>query len=414
MRLRLLRPVRWLVEWRTALLLGLQTIGAYGVVLYAIGVLVGPIEADTGWSTGALSGAFAAGMLLAGVVAIGAGYALDRAGSRPVFVGALVGGAALLVLASWATTAAAFIIAWGLGAALIGGGLYYPMTMATLSRLYPERRAEALSILTLLGALASPIFYPLAGWLVETLGWREAIRALVAVMVLLVLPGALLAHAPPARRHEAASPQPTPIRHVLREARVLRLLLAVGLASAATSALLLHQVPAMQATGLSLTAASGFAGARGFLQIPGRLVLARLTSSFGLRGTATLAYATGTLGAGALCLALAGGPAVTLAAVFALAAGLAAGLLSPIHGLLATETYGEERLGTLSGVQQFVASVAGAAGPWLSGALVDRTDGYLLPMLVPLIALAGAIAALTPLRRDGRLEATRAAPPRSS
>ena len=389
----LLRPIGWLIEWRAAVLLGLATIGAYGVVLYAIGVLVAPIEADTGWSTGALSGAFAIGVLLSGVVAIGAGYALDRAGSRVVFVGALGGGAALLTLASLATSAADFIAAWGLGAALVGGGLYYPMTMATLSRLYPERRAAALSILTLLGALASPIFYPLAGWLTEAYGWREAMRALVMVMVVLVLPGALLAGARPALRPAARVPGPS-VRAVLREARVLRLLLAVGLASAATSALLLHQVPAMQAAGLTLTAASGMAGARGLLQIPGRLVLAQLTSRFGLRGTAVLAYGTGAAGAGALCLALAGGPPVALTGVFALTAGLAVGLLSPVHGLLAADAYGEERLGTLSGVQQFVASVAGAAGPWLSGVLVDRTGGYLLPMLVPLVALLGAIVVL--------------------
>lgn len=107
-----------------------------------------------------------------------------------------------------------------------------------------------------------------------------------------------------------------------------------------------------------------------------------------------MAYGSGAVGAAAVCLALTGGPALPLAAVFVVAAGLAVGLLSPVHGLLAAETYGEERLGTLSGVQQFVASVAGAAGPWLSGVLVDTTEGYLVPMLVPLVALLGAITAL--------------------
>jgi MFS family permease len=391
-----LRPLRWLVRWRAAVLLGLLTIGAYGVAQYAIGVLIAPIAADTGWSTGALSGAFAAGVLLSGVVAIGAGYALDRVGSRPVFLLALVGGAALLMLASLSMSAPAFITTWGLGAALIGGGLYYPMTMATLSRIYPEQRAAALSILTLLGAVASPIFYPLTGWLLGTLGWRETVQALVLVMLVLALPGALTAHARRAAvQHQSDRPSPrSMIIEALRDPPILRLLLAVGLASAATSTLHLHQVPAMQAAGLSLAAASGFAGARGFLQIPGRVVLVALTSRRGLSGSAVIAYGSGALGAGALWLALNGGPPVALAAVFAVTAGFAVGLLSPVHGLLAAETYGEERLGTLSGVQQFVASVAGAAGPWLSGMLVDATGGYLWPALVPLLALLGAIIAL--------------------
>lgn len=388
------RGARWLVEWHPAVLLGLVTIGAYGVVLYAIGVLVGPIHEDTGWSTGRLSSAFATGVLLSGATAVVAGWALDRVGSRPVFVLTLALGASSLALASKATDAASFIALWGVGAALIAGGLYYPMTMATLSRLYPERRAQALSILTLLGALASPIFYPLAGWLVDQLGWRLAIRALVGTMVALVLPGAWLTHVRP-----SAIPTPrgvrAPLLEVLRDPSLIRLLMAVGLASAASSAMLLHQVPAMQATGLSLAVASSFAGARGFLQIPGRLVLDRLVARFGLRGTAALAYGTGGLGAAALCLALLGAPPIALAALFALTAGFAVGLLSPVHGLLAASTYEDERLGTLSGVQQFVASIAGATGPWLSGLLVDASGGYLLPMAVPLVALSGAVLAIT-------------------
>lgn len=399
------RGLRWLIEWRPAVLLGFATIGAYGVVLYAIGVLVAPIHADTGWSTGQLSSAFAIGVLVSGLIAVGAGTALDRVGSRPVLLTALLASSLALGLSSVATTAGAFIASWGLGAALVGGGLYYPMTMATLSRLYPERRPAALSVLTLLGALASPIFYPLAGWLVEAFGWREAVRVLVLTMFVLVLPGALFAHAAPVSARVRQAPR-APLLEVLRDIALLRLLLAVGLASAATSALLLHQVPAMQASGLSIALASGFAGARGFLQIPARLVLDQLVARFGLRGTATLAYGTGAVGAASMCLALAGGPPLILAATFALAAGLAIGLLSPVHGLLAAATYEDARLGTLSGVQQFVASVAGAAGPWLSGVLVDASGGYLLPMVVPLAALLGAIVALAS-QADAREVVTR-------
>lgn len=388
------RGARWLIEWHPAVLLGFVTIGAYGVVLYAIGVLLAPIHEDTGWSTGRLSSAFAFGVLVSGVTAILAGWALDRVGSRPVFLAGLGFGAASLWLASTAASAGSFIVLWGAGAALTAGGLYYPMTMATLARLYPEQRAQALSILTLLGALASPIFYPITGWLVDEFGWRLAIRVLVVTMIILVLPGALLAHARPVAAPAVRGAR-APLFEVLRDPSLIRLLTAVGLASAASSAMLLHQVPAMQASGLSLAFASSFAGARGFLQIPGRLVLDRLVSRLGLRGTAALAYGTGAIGAAALCVALLGGPPLALAAVFALAAGFAVGLLSPVHGLLAASTYDDERLGTLSGVQQFVASVAGASGPWLSGVLVDASGGYMLPMAVPVVALTGAVIAIT-------------------
>jgi MFS family permease len=173
---------------------------------------------------------------------------------------------------------------------------------------------------------------------------------------------------------------------------VLRLLAAVGCASFASNALILHQVPALQAAGLSLAAASGYAGARGVLQITGRVGLDWLVRRLGLRGVAALAYAAGALGAGACCLALLGGPVHLLAALFALAAGFSIGLLSPTHGLLAAETYEDARLGTLSGMQQAVTSVAGAAGGWLTGLLVDSSGGYLQPMAAPAVAMLAAAA----------------------
>ena len=59
-----------------------------------------------------------------------------------------------------------------------------------------ERRAQALSVLTLIGALAAPLFSPLAAALVDALGWRIAIRALVLVAALCILPAARFVDAP--------------------------------------------------------------------------------------------------------------------------------------------------------------------------------------------------------------------------
>ena len=70
------------------------------------------------------------------------------------------------------------------------------------------------------------------------------------------------------------------------------------------------------------------------------------------------------------------GPAGVFALGFAVTAGFSIGLLSPLHGLLAVEVYGEGQLGQLSGVQQMLAAVAGAASPWLAGLAVDITGGY--------------------------------------
>ena len=94
------RAIAALQHWRVAILLGLATIGAYGTASYSIGVLIAPIGRETGWSTASLSAAFSIGVLGAGVVAVGVGRSLDRAGSRPAFLLTLAAGAALLFVAA--------------------------------------------------------------------------------------------------------------------------------------------------------------------------------------------------------------------------------------------------------------------------------------------------------------------------
>jgi MFS family permease len=397
------RGIAALQDWRVAILLGLATIGSYGVASYSIGVLIAPITRDTGWSTASLSAAYATGILGGGAAAFLVGRSLDRTGSRPAFLVTLAAGTVLLFASASATHPAVFALAWGLGSAAIAGGWFYQATMPATARSYPARRAEAFQVLTLLGALASPIFYPLGGVLIEAFGWRTAIRLLVLLMVVLVLPAAIFVNAPPAPPRDRASTGPRPsLRAAIGRPEVWRALLAMALIGAAANSIILHQVPAMQAAGLSLAAASGYGGARGFMQIPARLVLTPLVRRLGVRHALVVGYAAGAVGAAALLGATVLGFAPAFSVLFAVACGFWVGLLSPLHGLFAIEVYGEERLGTLSGVQQVVVSLAGAAAPWAAGWLVDVSGGYTVPLLGVLAAQGLAIAALWWQRRAPR------------
>src|SRR5690606_64881 len=96
------------------------------------------------------------------------------------------------------------------------GGWYYQATMPATARLYPERRAAAFSVLTLLGALASPIFYPIAGALAEAYGWRDAVRVLVLLLLVLALPAALAVNSPPAARGGATAGLASGVREAIR------------------------------------------------------------------------------------------------------------------------------------------------------------------------------------------------------
>ena len=367
--------IRQPAKWLPAILLGLATIGAYGTAYYSIGVLIPVIHEDTGWSTGALSGGYSLGVLAQGLCALIAGRIFDRRGAFQVLLPSIVAGSALLLLASMAKEPWQFVAAWAAGGAVIGGGLYYNLSMPMIARLYPQDRPAALSVLTLLGALASPIFYPVAGWMIDLWGWRGALQGLVTLMAVCVAPAALFVRAPASIELRAGAVR-APLLQALAQPETRRLLLVLALASMASSSFILHQVPAMAAAGLSLTTAASFAGIRGAFQIPGRLLLTPLTTRFGVRDTIIICYALATTAALALLVAILGASAYLTAAYFCAIGGMSLGLLSPLNGLFQAEVFGDERLGTLSGVAVIVGSLAGATGGFVSGVLVDLTGGY--------------------------------------
>jgi predicted MFS family arabinose efflux permease len=381
--------LRRLARWWPAVLLGLATIGAYGTAYYAIGVLIPVISAETGWRSGLLSTGFSLGVLGQGAVALYFGHVFDRRGSGPVMLPALFVGTALLLAASLARTPWQFVLAWALGGAAIGGGLYYNVTMPMTARLFPRHRATAFSVLTLLGALASPIFYPLTALVVDLWGWRGGLQALIATTVLCVGPAALCIRAPAAATATGGGDGGS-LGAALRRPAIYRVLVVFALAGLANSAVLLYQVSVLQAAGLSLAAASGFAGARGGFQIPGRLLLTPLTSRFGVRGAIGGCYALAGTATLALLLALGGHAPTICAFYYAAIGGMALGLLSPLNGLFQAEVYGDARLGTLNGVSVIVSSIAAAAGAWLAGLAVDATGSY-----VPMVAAATLLQALT-------------------
>ena len=386
--------------WRMqVVLLGLVTIGAFGLVLYGFGAFVAPIRDDTGWSNAAISAAFAIATVVGGVLALGTGRMLDRVGAQPVMLVTLTAGSVLLAASSYASQAWQFVAAWGAGGAIVSAGLYYNATMAVTARITSVAdRPRAYTWLTVIGGLASPIAFPLAGVLVEAWGWRVAVRAMVGFMIACTIPALIWVRGD--RRVLAAS-SPTDdgeraggfadVRSALRSRLVRRWLLASSAAMAGLVAIQVHHVGAIEATGVSIGLASTMAGIRGLLSLPGRAAAASATARVGVVNALRLTYVTMTVGT--LALVAAGGLAWVWA--FVVLTGVAFGSVSPLQGLYSAELYGQRRIGTLLGMQQVVVGAASAIGPLALGFAIDATDGY-TAMLV--IAAALQVVALLSFR----------------
>lgn len=384
------------------------SIVAFGSWLYGFGVLVEPIREATGWAESTLTTTYGASLLLTGVGAAAAGHVIDRRGGRVLFLVCGIVAAGTLVGASLADEAWLFAVLAALAGGAIGAGGYYPATQAVIGRLTPGSHERSMTALTLWGAFASPVFLPLLGPVVLALGWRPTFRVLALVVGLafvvagLVVPvergvvaGGAEGDDPDASGAAPPRHRESPLASMRRTARrpaVRRLYLAGFAMGAGTSLLLLYQVPAMVAAGLSLATASSFAGARGVVQLAGRIplpaVLRRTGSYRAIRGALVLTAV------GAAILPFAG--TLPVAIVFTAIAGVAIGALAPLEGIYAADVTDREVLGTTLGVFSLLRGAGAAAGPVLGGALVDGFGSRGPALALAATALLLAVLTLRP------------------
>ncbi len=371
------------------LVLGLLSIVAFGSWFYGYGVLVEPIRVDTGWSEGLLGATYGASLLVTGVAGTAVGHALDARGSRTTFLLLAATSTMALLAASLATSPVAFAVLAATGGGLVGAGGYYNATSAVMARLVPHERAHGITVLTLFGAFASPVFLPLIGWVVTRVGWRPTLRGLaVAVGVAYLLAGLGV---PDVRPDETERP---PLRRALREAAAgparRAIVVAVTVAGATTALLLVQQVPAMAEAGMALATASAFAGARGLLQLGGRLPLAPVVLRFGGRRTLRGAYLLTAVGA----LLLVGAGGLLQAGAYAVVAGVGIGAMSAVESIHAAHVYEGPSMGAHLGALGMLRGVGGAIGPTVGGIAVDLTGSRTVPLVLCAVGAVAAAAVL--------------------
>ena len=91
------RPQR---GWVLVATLAVTETTSYGVLAYAFGVFLLPMQDDLGWSRTALTGAYAVAVIVSGVVAIPVGRWLDRHGARALMTAGSA--TAVLLVLAWA------------------------------------------------------------------------------------------------------------------------------------------------------------------------------------------------------------------------------------------------------------------------------------------------------------------------
>jgi MFS family permease len=377
--------------WAIVAALGVTETVSWGVLYYAFAVFLVPMRRELGWSPAELSGGFSAALLVSALAGVLVGRWLDRRGPRGVMTAGSVL-AALLVLAwSRVESLAGFYAVW-LGIGAVMAAVLYEPAFTTVTKWFDRDRRRALTALTLVAALASFIFSPLSGWLIEALGWREALVVLAAVLGAVTIPlHALILRTPPPA---PAASEPVPALAEAEAERALRsrafwlLAAAFTLGALTTSAMGVHLVSYLVEQGHAATLAATAAGLVGLFQIPGRLLFAGVARALPPRLVLPAVFLPG-----ALAVALLGATTAAVAVLVAvLGLGMSNGMATLARATTVGDVYGAGRYGSLAGVIAAGNTGARAAAPIGAALLLGLTGAW--PVVLGALALCSALAGL--------------------
>src|SRR5438874_4390995 len=160
--------------------IALTTAGAVGIP----GALILPLGREFGWDTAEISGALALRFLLFGLMAPFAAALIERHGVRRVVLCAV----ALIILGLGGALAMhrvwQLVLSWGVVVGIGTGLTAFVLSAIVANRWFAAQRGLVLGLLTASSATGQLVFLPLAASLAEDWGWRAALVALVAGLVL--------------------------------------------------------------------------------------------------------------------------------------------------------------------------------------------------------------------------------------
>lgn len=366
---------------------------SWGAMFYAFAIVLEPMTVEFAASRTRLSATYGFGLLIMGLAAWPVGILIDRGWTREVMTAGSFLAALGLVLQAQANSLTTLYLAWGLTGVAMAATLYEP-AFAAMIRAYPRSYRSKITVLTLLGGLASTVFWPLTASLTTQFGWRDALLVLAALQVLICAPIHWLVLPPTDPAVQAATDQHrTPALQLARTKLFLNLTISFSthlLIMAAVAALLVTMLDTM---GLSHQTTLTIVACIGPMQVAGRVLLL-VTERRGPSHTATVIV----LWLPALALALfawlslVDAPAWVLLAFLAAACyGAGNGMLTIIKGTAVAEMVGPQRVATLNGIASIPSAFARAIGPFVIAAIWEFSGSITLA-LIALFAVAAVSA----------------------
>jgi predicted MFS family arabinose efflux permease len=328
-----------------------------------------------------------------------AGWLVARRNPRGVVMTGLGATALGLLLGSQAPTLPVMIASVGIAVG-VGLGLTGLSTQAALlADSYSRRRGVAMGI-AFSGSMAAFMLGPITQRLIGAFGWRGAFvwhaAALLALMPVAwyVLPARLSGHVPEARGPAAGATHERSLAQVVLTLPFWSLLVVFSVPPLFGYLATTQHALYFPARGISAAEASVMLGAGGLLAASGRILAGLLADRVGAPVAGLVSFSVST--AGVLCLlGMETWPSRIFAYGYVLFLFLPLGSRATIVSVLLGRIAGPRNYGPVFGLLGIGNSLGAAAGPWLSGAIFDRTHSYLTLYLTTLAFAVAGLFALT-------------------
>jgi len=368
------------------LLIGVTGIGGR----FAFGVFLRSIEAEFGMTRTASSGIFSVYMLLCVFIATLGGWAMDRYGPRKVglVTGSFMGLSFLMtsqINASWQ-----FYISYSLLLSL-GTGSIYTLVNSTASRWFVRKRGFVVGITSSGGGTGIIVIAPFAAYLISIYDWRRAFIVLGLIGWAFISVSSLFLKKDPREMGlfpdgDKSNGFPTgtgkaesgPRSHdfLLGEAsRTWNFWLMVFtwvFLSLSLHMVIVHVVPYAIERDLSPMKAAFILSLMGFANIPGRLMVGKLSDTLGRKALGVLCAFIQFL---TLLLLIWARELWTFYA-FAVLFGFLWGGSGTVTTALIGDIFGTRSLGSIMGIMSSGFALGAALGPALGGVIFDMTGHY--------------------------------------
>lgn len=346
-------------------------------IRHGFGLWLQPLTQSHGWTRETFAFAMAIQNLSWGIFGVFAGMLADRFGGFRVLMVSAVLYAAGLAGMALSNNTLLFTLTTGILIGSAQAGCTYAVIYGIIGRqVAPERRSWAMGMAAAAGSFGQFLMVPVEGFLINHLGWQEALLVLAATALVIVPLATGLKE--PGFAHTTQTPRrEQTVSHALKEAFGHRsfLLLTAGYFVCGFQVVFIgvHMPSYLKDHGLAPHVASYALALIGLFNVVGTYVAGVLGQRLAKRHILSFIYLMRSV---AISLFLLAPLTPSSVYVFASAMGLLWLSTVPPTNAIVAQIFGVQHLSMLGGFVFFSHQIGSFMGVWLGGYLYDRTGSY--------------------------------------